>query len=309
MPTRTNVDDPVILRLPFRRPLDAEGLIAFLARRAVAGAEEVIDARYRRSLRLPGGPAVTELRGAGAGFVEARFWLRDERDLAAAARRCRALLDLDRDPQPVMDALGGDPVLGGLIRAAPGRRVPGHVDGEELALRAVLGQQISVAAATTLAARLVTAFGEPLDRPVGAVTRLFPTAAALAEIDPEALAMPAARRRAVLGLARALAGGELNLERGADPAGAERALLALPGIGPWTAGYIAMRALGDPDAFLPTDLGVRRGLEALGCDGSPVAAAAIAERWRPYRAYAVQHLWAEATAHHPATLDALAARR
>jgi AraC family transcriptional regulator, regulatory protein of adaptative response / DNA-3-methyladenine glycosylase II len=293
------MNDPIVRRLSYLRPLDAEGLVAFLGRRAVTGVEEVLDGGYRRSVRLPGGPGVIEVRSGpsprpGPGFVTARFWLHDERDLAAALERCRALLDLDRDPRPVIDALGTDPVLAGLVRAAPGRRVPGHVDGEELALRAVLGQQVSVAAATTLAARLVAAYGEPLDRPVGTVTHLFPTPAALLDAGPAALAMPAARRRAVLGLAGALARCELTLHRGADRAGTDRALRALPGIGPWTAGYIGMRALGDADAFLPTDLGVRRGLEALGHDGRPPAAAALAESWRPYRAYAVQHLWAAA---------------
>jgi AraC family transcriptional regulator of adaptative response / DNA-3-methyladenine glycosylase II len=302
---------PITIGLSYRPPLDAEWLLAFLTRRAVTGVEEVRgDGRYRRSLRLPGGPGVIEL-GPGRERVHARFWLHDERDLADAVHRCRALLDLDRDPRPVTEALGADPVLGPLVRAAPGRRVPGHVDGHELALRAVLGQQVSVAAATTLAARLVAAYGEPLDRPVGAVTHLFPTAAALVCAGPDALAMPAARRRAVRSLAGALDRGELMLDASADRPSTERALLALPGIGPWTAAYIAMRALKDPDAFLPTDLGVRRGLEALGRDGRPVAALALAERWRPYRAYGVQHLWAAAaaaTAPRPGPEHTLAAR-
>lgn len=282
---------PIALELPYLQPLDAGALIAFLGQRAVARVEEIRGGSYRRSVRLARGPGVIELT-PGPGVVEARIWLHDERDLAGAVGRCRALLDLDRDPRPVIEALGADPVIGPLVRAAPGRRVPGHVDGEELALRAMLGQQISVVAATTLAARLVTAHGEPLDDPVGAVTHLFPTPAALAASDGGALAMPAARRRAVMGLAGALARGELELDGSADRAETERALLALPGIGPWTVAYVAMRALGDADAYLPTDLGVRRGLEALGRDGRPIAAAAIAEGWRPYRAYAVQHLWA-----------------
>ena len=225
--------------------------------------------------------------------MRASLWLSDEGDLGDAERRCRALLDLDADPQAVLARLGGDPVIGALVRGAPGRRVPGHVDGNELALRAVLGQQVSVAAATTHAARLVAAYGEPLERPVGAVTHLFPAPAVLAGVDPAALAMPAARQRAFAGLAGALAHGEVRLDPGADRTAAMRALLALPGIGPWTAAYVAMRALGDTDAFLPTDLGVRRGLEALGHDGRPAAATALAEEWRPYRAYAVQHLWAK----------------
>jgi AraC family transcriptional regulator, regulatory protein of adaptative response / DNA-3-methyladenine glycosylase II len=285
----------IACRLPYRGPIDAEGLIAFLGRRAVPGVEEVLDGVYRRSVRLPHGPGMIELR-SGAGCVEANVWLHDDRDHAVTVQRCRALLDLDCDPSSVLEALGSDPVLGRLVHAVPGRRVPGHVDAQELALRAVLGQQVSVAAATTLAGRLVTACGEPLDDPVGAVTHLFPTPAAVADSGPGVLAMPGARRHAVLSLAGALARGEVTLDPGAERADTERALLALPGIGPWTVAYIAMRALGDADAFLPTDLGVRRGLEALGHDGRPVAAATIAERWRPYRAYAVQHLWAHAQA-------------
>jgi AraC family transcriptional regulator of adaptative response / DNA-3-methyladenine glycosylase II len=297
------------LRLPYRSPLDAEGLIAFLALRAVPGVEEVVDGAYRRSLRLPHGSGVLELRPAD-GYVHARYWLEDLRDLAAAMQRSRALLDLDSDPLSVVEALGDDALLGRLVRAAPGRRVAGHVDGHELAVRAVLGQQVSLRGASTLADRLVTAYGQPLARPIGAVTHLFPSAEALATADPGRLAMPSARRRALLGLAGALADGDLTLDSGSDRAEARRGLLALPGIGSWTTEYIAMRALRDPDAFLPSDLGVRHALEGLGQDGKPAAAERLAEHWRPYRAYAVQHLWAslhplaqataQATAHPPA---------
>ncbi len=279
------------LRLPYRAPLDAAGLVAFLGLRAVPGVEEVRDGAYRRSLRLPHGAGVVELRPAD-GHVHARFRLADLRDLGAAMQRSRALLDLDSDPASVADALGGRPLLARLVRNAPGRRVPGAVDGHELAVRAVLGQQVSVRGARTLAGRLVAAHGEPLERPLGEVTHVFPAAAALADSDPEQLAMPRARRRALLALAGALASGELVIDAGADRADARRRLLALPGIGPWTAEYVAMRALRDPDAFLPGDLGVRHALERLGHDGRPAAATALAERWRPYRAYAVQHLWA-----------------
>ncbi len=280
----------VALRLPYRAPLEGEALVAFLAARCVPGVEEVTGGAYRRSLRLAHGAGTVELHPVD-GHVHALFRLDDLRDLAAAVQRSRALLDLDSDPDAVVHALGGDPVIGPLVRAAPGRRVAGHVDGDELAARAVLGQQVSLAAAASLAARLVAAYGERLERPLGAVDRVFPTAEALAAADPASLPMPAARRRALLGVTKAVAAGDLTLDAGADREQAVRRLLALPGIGPWTASYVAMRALRDPDAFLPGDLGVRHALERLGRDGSAPAAERLAEQWRPYRAYAVQHLW------------------
>jgi len=281
----------LVLRLPFRAPLDAAHLLGFLAARAVAGVEEATEGAYRRSLRLPHGSGVVELRPAER-HVEARFWLEDMRDLAAAMRRSRALLDLDSDPATVADALGSDPLIGPIVTASPGRRVLGHVDSDELAIRAVLGQQVSLAGAATLATRLVREHGEVLQRPVGALTHTFPSAAALAEVDPSRLAMPRPRARALQTLAAALASGELVLDGGADRERARRELASLPGIGPWTAEYVAMRALRDPDAFPASDLGVRRALERLGQDGRPRSAERLSARWRPYRAYAVQHLWA-----------------
>jgi AraC family transcriptional regulator of adaptative response / DNA-3-methyladenine glycosylase II len=279
------------LRLPYREPFDGAGLIEFLARRAIVGVEEVSGGAYRRSLSLPHGPGIVELLPLG-GHVRARLWLQDLRDLGAAVNRCRGLLDLDSDPGSVLDVLGSDPLLGALVRAVPGRRVPGSVDGEELAVRALLGQQISLRGAATLGARLVAELGEPLERSLGGVTHLFPSAAALAVADLEALAMPASRRRALAGLARALAAGEIRLDRGADRAEVRARLLALPGIGPWTADYVAMRALRDPDAFLASDLGVRHALERLGADGRAASAERLSQAWRPYRAHAVLHMWA-----------------
>jgi AraC family transcriptional regulator of adaptative response / DNA-3-methyladenine glycosylase II len=279
------------LRLPYRSPLDAEGLVAFLGRRAVPGIEEALDGAYRRSLRLPHGTGAVELRPAD-GYVHARYWLADLRDLGAAMQRSRALLDLDSDPQSVVDVLGEEPLLGALVRATPGRRVAGAVDGHELAVRAVLGQQVSLRGAATLAGRLVSAYGEELERSLGTVTHVFPTVEVLASADLASVAMPGARRRGLLALVTALARGELVIDAGADRVDARRQLMALAGIGPWTAEYIAMRALRDPDAFLPSDLGVRHALEQLGQAGGPAGASALAERWRPYRAYAVQHLWA-----------------
>jgi AraC family transcriptional regulator of adaptative response / DNA-3-methyladenine glycosylase II len=278
--------------LSYRPPLEPGWLIDFFARRAVPGVEEVLDGAYRRSVRLTRGSGVVELR-AVEGRVEARLCLdaADEGESEAVAW-ARALFDLDFDPRPMVAALRDDPLIGEFVRAAPGRRVAGVVDPDELAIRAVLGQQVSLAGAATLAGRLVADCGEPLIRPVGAVTHLFPTAAQIAALAPERLPMPAARRRAVLGLAAALASGEVLLDPRGDHAAIRSALLALPGIGPWTVEYVAMRALRDPDAFLPTDLGVRHALERLGVDDNPRAATALAERWRPFRAYAMQYLWA-----------------
>lgn len=280
------------MRLAFRTPLAARLLLEWLAARAVPGVEEIAGERYRRSLRLAHGAGVVEVALADDA-VDARLWLDDERDEEAAVEKCRRLLDLDADPDAVAAVLGGDPLLGPLVAAAPGLRVPGTVDGHELAVRAVLGQQISVGAARTAAAKLTEAYGEPLARPRGAVTRLFPSAAALAEVDPEALPMPRSRGRALVGMCRALAAGEVGLVAPPAPAGeaARAALLALPGIGPWTAGYVAMRALGDRDVFLVEDLGVRHGLQRLGGPSDPGAARARAEAWAPYRSHASQYLW------------------
>lgn len=279
------------LELTYRAPFDAAALIDFLAIRAVPGVEQVEGGAYRRSLRLAGGAAVIELR-PGRSCVRARLMLADDRDRPQAEAAARRLLDLDADPEPIARALGGDRLLGPLVRANPGRRVPGHVDPHELAFRAVLGQQISLGAAATIAGRLVTDYGEPLAEPVGSVTHLFPSAAELAAIAADELPMPRSRARALTGLAVALAGGELVLDRGTELNGSRERLLALPGIGPWTTAYIEMRALGNRDAFLASDLGVRHALERLGEDARPTSATALAEGWRPYRAYALQHLWA-----------------
>jgi AraC family transcriptional regulator, regulatory protein of adaptative response / DNA-3-methyladenine glycosylase II len=278
------------LRLPFRAPLDGGALLGWLAARAVPGVEEVDGDVYRRSLRLPRGPGVVELAFEG-DCVRCLLWLDDLRDLTPAVQRCRRLLDLDADPGAVAEHLGADALVGPLVRAAPGLRVPGTVDGAELAVRAVLGQQVSVPAARTGAGRLVAEHGEALARPRGAVTALFPAAAALAALDPARLPMPRARAEALVALCRALADGELRLDAGADRVEARRALMALPGIGPWTAGYVAIRALGDPDVFLAEDLGVRHALRRLGGPDDPRRARALAAAWSPWRSYATQQLW------------------
>ncbi len=308
----------IVLRLPYRPPFDAAGLLAFLAVRAVDGVESVDGGTYRRTLRLPRGPATVELavapdppaarataparpRRAGPGragperagpgrgaHVVATLRLSDPRDLAPAVARLRRLLDLDADPAAVDAVLGADPVLGPAVAAAPGIRLPGTVDPAETALRAVLGQQVSVAAARTAATRLAAALGEPLPATLAGdgPALLFPAPAAVAEHGADVLTGPARRTAAVVGLAAALAGG-LAVDAGRDPAAFRADLTALPGIGPWTAGYLAMRVLGDPDELLPDDLGVRRGAAALGITDLPGHAA----RWAPWRSYAALHLW------------------
>lgn len=207
------------------------------------------------------------------------------------------MLDLDADPVAVDDRLRADPLLAPLVDKAPGRRVPRTVDAAEFAVRAVLGQQVSTAAARTHAARLVTAHGEPVEDPAGGLTHLFPTPDALAGLDPESLALPRSRRATLTTLVAALADGSLALGIDTDWDRARAQLLELPGFGPWTVEVIAMRALGDPDAFLPSDLGVRRSARSLGLPSSPAALTASAAAWRPWRAYAVQYLWA--TDDHP----------
>jgi AraC family transcriptional regulator of adaptative response / DNA-3-methyladenine glycosylase II len=262
--------------LPHPQELAADDLIVFLARRAVAGVEAVDNGAYSRSLRLTHGAGVLTLRPRNEA-VAVELDLDDPRDEAEALDAARRTLRLDADPAAIAARLGPDPLIGPLVRAHPGRRIPGHHDPFELAVRAVLGQQVSVEAAATLAARLTAEHGEALERPAGSVTHLFPSPAAVRALDPETLPMPRARGRALVAL-----GQEGAMDR----------LLELPGIGPWTASYVALRT-GNDNAFLPTDLGVRHGLAALGQD--PRNAAHLAEAWRPLRAFGVAHLWAAAT--------------
>ncbi|MDX6330794.1 MAG: AraC family transcriptional regulator [Streptomycetaceae bacterium] len=289
------------LRLPYRAPLCPDNLFGHLAATAVPGVEEWRDGAYRRTLRLAHGHGVVSLRPE-AGHIACLLSLTDWRDLSNAISRCRWLLDLDADPVAVDGLLRGDPVLAPYVDKAPGRRVPRTVDGAEFAVRAVLGQQVSTAAARTLAGRLVAARGEPVadPDPSGGLTRLFPSPAALAELDPAVPAMPRTRVATLTGLVAALAAGDVDLDVGSDWQLARSRLAALPGIGPWTVEAVAMRALGDPDAFLPTDLGVRLAAGRLGVPATPAALTRHAAAWRAWRAYAVQYLWA--TGDHPINL-------
>ena len=277
----------ILLRLPFRRPLCPDNLFGHLAATAVPGVEEVVGNTYRRTLRLAHGPGIVELTPT-ADHVACRMTLSDLRDLTTAIARCRWLLDLDADPQAIDELLGADPAFAATVAMAPGRRVPRCVDGPEMAVRAVLGQQVSTAAARTHAARIVAQCGEALGDPRGGLTHLFPEPRTLGEVQ---LAMPASRTRTLHALVGVLCKGRLSLDPGCDRGEALSILSDLPGFGPWTTQVIAMRALGDPDAFPAADLGVRRAAEALGLPAAPVALTAHAECWRPWRAYAVQYLW------------------
>lgn len=287
----TAAGGPLTVRLACREPFDSAAMFEFLATRAVPGTESVEMDVYRRSLRLARGNGVISLSVAG-GTVSCALVLDDVADVQAAVQRARRLLDLDADPAQIAEHLSADPLLAPLIEKRPGLRAPAHPDGTELLVRAVLGQQVSVAGARTLASRLVAAHGEPLANPVGAVTHAFPSAATVAGLRPEDFAMPRARGAALIDACAQVADGHIVLDAGSDREATSASLQALRGIGPWTAGYVTMRALGDPDVFLPTDIGVRNALRALGGDGSPKAAAALAEQWRPWRSYALHHLWA-----------------
>jgi AraC family transcriptional regulator, regulatory protein of adaptative response / DNA-3-methyladenine glycosylase II len=283
----------VTMRLAVRTPFAGSALLDFLALRAIPGVEATGPGWYSRTLALPHGTGTVRVDLADVdepgqtAFVPATFWLQDLRDTGPAVERVRRLLDADCDPLAIVDEFAGDPVLGPLVRRRPGLRVPGHVDGHEVAVRAVLGQQVTVVAARTIATRLTELLGEPLAHPVDGLTHVFPTSEALACLTPADLPVPASRANALIGLCRALAEGEVVLDRGRPRDVVGRELLALKGIGPWTADYVALRALGDPDVFLPTDVGVRNALTGLGVDPG----ATDAEAWRPWRSYALVHLW------------------
>jgi AraC family transcriptional regulator of adaptative response / DNA-3-methyladenine glycosylase II len=279
------------VRLACREPFDGDALFWFLGTRAVPGVESIDGETYRRSLRLAHGNGVISVTIAHTE-VSCALTLDDVADVQAAVQRTRRLLDLDCDPATIREHLAADPLLAPLVEKRPGLRAPGHPDGTELLVRAVIGQQVSVAGARTLAARIVAEHGEPLVESVGSITHAFPTAATIAGLSPEDFAMPRARGAALIEACAKVADGSIVLDAGSDRTEAIEALQKLRGIGPWTAGYVAMRALGDPDVFLPTDLGVRHALDALSADSSPAVATQRAEAWRPWRSYALHHLWA-----------------
>ena len=283
-------------RLPFKAPFAADTLLSFLGARAVLGIEETRDGRYVRSVRQSGGTAIVAMTPR-SDHVAVRVSSEGSPDLDDLRDRARRAFDLDADPAVIDTALAADPMMTPLVTRIPGIRVPGTFDGFELVVRAIFGQQVSVAGARTSLGRLVSAAGTPLARPSGGITHLFPTAERVAELPPEAFGMPRARAETIRRVAALVAGGELDLSGDAPSEETLRRLRDVPGVGPWTLAYVAMRALRDPDAFMSGDLGVRRGFEALGLE--PTAMLARAERWRPWRAYAVMHLW-----HHVVVLNA-----
>ncbi|GIG36848.1 AlkA N-terminal domain-containing protein [Cellulomonas pakistanensis] len=311
------------LALPVRQPFDARGVLGFLAARAVAGVEvaDLPDAgplRYARTLALPHGPGAVEMVAtadrAGAWRLALRLELASLADVGTAVARVRRLLDLDADPAAVDAALSADPALAPLVAATPGTRVPGTVDPAELVVRAIVGQQISVAAARGHLGRLAAVAGSPVASSIAGLERLFPTPAQVlaavpppvAGADPDParpLRLPGRQVGAVLAAAAALADGTLPAHVGADPRRLRDGLVALPGVGPWTAAYVAMRVLGDPDAWLAGDVALVAGARAAGAldPDLPRAAAhralaARAEAWAPWRSYAAMHLWRAAAA-------------
>lgn len=274
------------LVLPHRGPLDAAGVFTWMQARALRGVEEATPSAFSRHLRMSGGPAWFEVRQDGDGRLRLRARVTALGDLAPLVGTVRRLFDLDADPQAVDGALAAHPELAPLVSRTPGIRVPGAADPHEMLIRAMVGQQITVVAARTALTTLAEALGERTEDGL-----LFPTMTAIAERGAEVLRGPAARIRAITGAAAALADGSLRLTVGDDGAEQRSALLAMPGIGPWTADYVRMRVLGDPDILLPGDVALRAGAAASGLPSVPAPLVAWAERCAPWRSYLSAHLW------------------
>ena len=284
----------VRLRLPARPPFDARGVFAWLAARSLDGVEQARADRYARTLRLPGGPAIVRFESGGepdAPTIDVEARLASLADLPPLVARVRRLFDLDADAVAIDAALASDPRLAASVAATPGIRVPGCLDPHELVFRGLVGQQVSVKAARTALARLAAELGERIDGPDGAPTVLFPTAAAIADAGESVLRGPAARIRTIVDVARRLAAGELVVAAERERDELARDLLAVPGIGPWTSGYVAMRVTRAPDVLLTGDLALRGGAEILGLPSGASELAAIGMRWAPWRSYASMHLW------------------
>jgi AraC family transcriptional regulator of adaptative response / DNA-3-methyladenine glycosylase II len=285
------------MHLQYHPPFETRSLRAFLQRRAIPGVEEVVNGCYRRTVLLPKSKGIIELEPMEqSNSIQLRLLLNDLSNLSTLVHRCRNLFDLDALPEVIAGVLVTDPLLAPLVKARPGLRVPGTIDGFELTVRAIIGQQVSVAGARTLAARLVTTLGEPLDQPQGTLTHFFPTPHTIAHSDLHGLGLTHSRVIALQALAQAIVEEGLTLDYAADREKTITRLLHIPGIGPWTTSYVAMRALGDPDAFPITDLGLRRAFEQLGQPSNPINIEKHAELWRPWRAYGAHHLWANLAA-------------
>jgi AraC family transcriptional regulator, regulatory protein of adaptative response / DNA-3-methyladenine glycosylase II len=282
-----------VLRLSYRPPYDWKGLLAFLSARALKGIEHVTDESYARTVQFgkaKGWIRVTQSKRQQALLLEFTHTLTPA--LPSLLGRVRALFDLDARPDVIAKRLGKDPHLSRAVKANPGLRVPGAFNGFEMGLRAILGQQVTVKAATTIACRFVDAFGEPIATPVPELTRLTPVPARIARATVDDIArhgIVAARAKSIVALAKAAGSGEICLDGGAhhDPDDSIGRLAKLPGIGPWTAHYIAMRALRWPDAFPKEDIAVRNNLG----DVSAKEAEVLSQPWRPWRSYAVMHVW------------------
>ena len=280
------------LSLPVRAPFDAAGVLRWLAVRAVPGVEVAGPDAYARAIALPGGPASFHLTTDGTRVL-LRARLTALADVPVLVARVRRLLDLDADPVAVDGALAAEHALAPLVRAVPGIRLPGAVDAHEMLLRAIVGQQVSVAAARTQLARLAAAAGSALDGPgvVDGVTHLFPTPAQVAAAGAAVLVGPRARTETVLRVAAMLADGSLDVGVGDDPAAQRERLVAVRGIGPWTADYLAMRVLGAPDVLPTGDVALRTGARLVGLPDAPRELAAWGATVSPWRSYASLHLW------------------
>ena len=282
-----NTGDEV--RIELRRPIAIDVLLSFLSIRAIAGIEEIRGGVYTRSVPTGHGPAVFSLEpDRMEPLVHLTVHAPHGNVRAAIVDAARTTFDLDADPVAIDAVLGADAALAPLVARTPGIRMPGAPDRFELLMRAVFGQQVSVAGARTQLGVFVARFGTALETPVGSVTHVFPPSARVAEIAPEELGMPRRRAQTVRRLGESVASGALDLS---DRDRALATLAEMPGIGPWTLDYVAMRGFHGRDAYPATDLGVRRGFEALGLPASTKDILERAERWRPYRAYAVMHLW------------------
>ncbi len=274
-----------VARLPLRPPYAWEQVLGYLGGRGIGGVEEVAGGVYRRTIVWDGRPGIISVQPGGADHLLLEADLPGIAGAIALVARVRRMFDCGAEPHVIAAHLGRDPLLAASVRRRPGLRLPSGWDPFEMAVRAVVGQQVSVAAASTVTGRIARRVGTPLAAPSGGLTHLFPAPAALAAADLSGLGLNTRRIETIKGLARAVAAGDLDLAAPRGPADLQARLTALPGIGPWTAQYVAMRALGEPDAFPAGDLGLKKA--APGID-----LAARAEAWRPWRAYAALHLWA-----------------